>query len=66
MVVQANSDLNNHIRIWIGWGCWSGAAVFGVVSNGGDARSGATVLGDIQVVVMQFACGDLRSKVMVY
>jgi hypothetical protein len=34
--------------------------IFGEVSNGGDAGSGSAVLGDVQVVVMQSACGDLQ------
>jgi len=33
---------------------------FGEVSNGGDAGSGVAVLSDVQVAVMQSACGDLQ------
>ncbi|KEH29386.1 transmembrane protein, putative [Medicago truncatula] len=44
-------------RLRSSWAC--------CVSNGGDAGSGVAVLGDVQVVVMQSACGDLKSKVVV-
>ncbi|KEH23671.1 transmembrane protein, putative [Medicago truncatula] len=48
VVVDVNPDLNLALLF------------FGEVSKGGDAGSGAAILGDVQVVVMQPECGDLQ------